>query len=468
MPNVPVPIIGPTYVSASLPVANQTTRNFTIEADQNSDTIAAFIPFRGLKPFAVTTGSASRGVGIYDNEFYAVTDQTLYKVDSAAVVTTIGTITGTNRCVLQEDNASLVITNGSDKPWRYDGITLTQGTDVDLPNASTVTYINNRVVYDGAGPDVAFADLGSPLAVDSANVTSEDTSPDDTLAVKAFRDQLFVFGEQSTVPYYNIGTGNPPYKAIQNAISEIGLKAIHSISSNYRSLYFLGSDLMPYRIGGIQPEPVGNPSIGRAIAGYANPENAYGNCFNFDNQYFYLLTFPGEASWLYSEGLGWTNLAYGVDGEPSLIYDYANVYDKHLVSDRQSGNIYELDFDTFTDNGQVIQRRRDTRKVTGKDFGFPGKQIFMERLELVVETGVGTISGQGSDPEIMMSYSDDGGRTWSPEVWAKFGPLGDFDYHVNPFWTDLGSFYERQFRFTVTDPVKVVLISANADIEIGP
>lgn len=468
MPNVQVPIVGPTYTSRSTPIANQVTRGFYIEADQNSDTIASFVPFPGLKVFSSPTGTRSRGLGVFNNELYAVIDNTLYNISSLGTATALGTISGLTRCSIESSINSLVIATGSSKPFSYDGTSLTLGSDADLPGAATVTYIRNRVVYDGDNSDIAFSDLGSPLSVNSANVASVDAKPDDLLAVKAFRDQVFAFGTSSIVPYYNTGSGNPPYSVIQNAISEVGLGAIHSIATNYRSMYFLGSDLVVYRISGIQPEPIGNPSIGQAIGSYENPADAYGVAFSFNNQYFYMLTFPGYATWLYTEGLGWTNLANGVNGEPHLINDYAYVYGKHLVSDRSSGNIYELDFDVYTDNGGVIERQRDTRKISGKDFGFPGKKIYMDRLELVVETGAGLISGQGEDPRIMMSYSDDGGRTWSPERWGYIGKMGSFTYSQNPTWTRLGSFYERQFRFRVTDPVKVVLISANADISVGP
>lgn len=468
MPNVPIPVVGNTYTSRSLPVSAQVTRNFYLEAGQDSENQVTLQPFPGLTLFAATGVGTNRGVGVFNNEFYAVTGATLYKVSSAGVTTTIGTIPGFNRCVLTEDTARLVIATGSTKPYMYDGTTLTAGTDADLPNAATVAYIRNRVVYDGNNSDIAFADLGSPLSVNSANITAADSKPDDMLAVYAFRDQLFGFGETSIAPYYNSGSSNPPYALIQNAVQEIGIKAPYSLASNYRSLYFLGSDLMVYRIGAIQPEPIGNPSIGQAIAQYLTPEDAYGQCFSFNNQSFYLLTFPGNASWLYTEGLGWTNLAEGTDGAPHLISGYANCYGKHLVGDRASGNIYEFDFNSFQNNGNSIDRQRDTIKISGKELGFPGKRIFMSRLELVVETGVGIITGQGSDPRIMMSFSDDGGRTWSPEQWGYLGQMGSFTYSQNPVWHSLGSFYERMFRFRVSDPVKTVIISANADIEVGP
>jgi len=231
-------------------------------------------------------------------------------------------------------------------------------------------------------------------------------------------------------------------------------------------MYFLGSDLKPYRMAGLQPQNIGNPAIGQAIDSYATTDNAIGHCFTLNNQNFYLLSFPSHETWLFSEGAGWTNLTYG-DDMPHLIGDYADCYGKHLVSDRRNGDIYELDFDTYTDNGTTIFRQRDTAKISGKSFGAAGKEIFMERLEIVIETGVGTMTGQGSDPQITMEYSDDGGRSWSSQRWASMGELGDYASMKPIVWNDLGSFYERMFRFKVTDPVKCVLISASADIEVG-
>jgi hypothetical protein len=465
MPNVPVPIVGPTYTSRSKPVSAQQTKGFYIEISQVSENISAFQSFPGLKSFATTGNGVNRGSGIFNNTYYTVTGSLLYSVSSAGVATSIGTIPGSGRCKLEEASSSLVITTGTSKPYTYDGTTLTVGTDTDLPLASTSTYIGNRVVYDGNNSDVAFADLGSPLSVDSANITSSDVKPDDILAVYAYKQQMFAFGEESIVPYYPSGAGSPPYDIIQNATQEVGLGAIHSIASNNNGVYFLGSDLMVYRMSGIQPQPIGNPAIGQAIAGYLETSNAIGMCFSFHNQNFYLLSFPAGTSWLFSEGAGWTNLSYGVTDAPSLISSYVYAYGKHLVADRSSGNVYELDFDTFDDNGATIIRQRDTAKLSGKEFGFPGKEIFMDRLELVVEAGIGLLTGQGSNPRIMMSYSDDGGRTWSRERWGYLGAQGDYTQRVE--WHDLGSFRERQFRFKVSDPVKVALISANADISVG-
>lgn len=460
---IPIPIIGPTYTNRSLPVSAQVTRNFYVEVNQQGNELVSFNPFPGLKPFSTGSG-VNRGMGRLDDVLYTVSGNTLFKISSTGVQTSIGTIEGTARCKLEEDQVgNLVITTGVGKPFQYNGTTLTQGTDIDLPSASTVAYINRRMVYDGAAGDVAFADLSDPLVVNSANVIIAEAKPDDMKAVFAYKQQIYCCGADSIQPMYNSGVGNPPYTFILNATQEIGIDAIHSIGTNNKFAYFLGSDLIVYQLSGLAVNPIGNPAIGQEIANYARTDDAYGMCFTLDNQNFYLLSFPtGNQTWLFNEEAGiWTNLSFGTDGSQHLISDYQFIYGKNLVADRRNGNIYELDFNTFTDNGETIQHQRDTISINGGTFGREGAKVFMDRLELMIETGTSLVTDES---QMIMQYSDDNGRSFSSERFISIGQQGEFRHRLE--WFGLGSFYNRMFRFTMTDNIKWVLISAQADMEL--
>jgi hypothetical protein len=65
-----------------------------------------------------------------------------------------------------------------------------------------------------------------------------------------------------------------------------------------------------------------------------------------------------------------------------------------------------------------------------------------------------------------MEYSDDNGKTWTSSLgFLNIGQQGDYEHVIE--WHQLGTFYNRMFRFTMTDPVKWVLIDAIADVEVG-
>ena len=84
-------------------------------------------------------------------------------------------------------------------------------------------------------------------------------------------------------------------------------------------------------------------------------------------------------------------------------------------------------------------------------------------LTLAVETGVGLTTGQGSDPQIMLRWSDDGGHTWSNEHWLSMGPEGDFDRRM--IWRRLGAPRDRIYEISGSDPVSIAISDAFVEVE---
>src|SRR5690348_17403564 len=59
------------------------------------------------------------------------------------------------------------------------------------------------------------------------------------------------------------------------------------------------------------------------------------------------------------------------------------------------------------------------------------------------ETGVGIDgSGQGEDPQAMLRFSNDGGHTWSDEIWVSMGKIGATK--VRAIWRRLGKSKDRK------------------------
>ena len=81
------------------------------------------------------------------------------------------------------------------------------------------------------------------------------------------------------------------------------------------------------------------------------------------------------------------------------------------------------------------------------------------------ESGTGLVTGQGNDPQAMLDWSDDGGHNWSNEHWTDIGAIGN--YETRAIWRRLGSSRNRVFRLTISDPIKVIIIAARMDAEIG-
>ena len=130
---------------------------------------------------------------------------------------------------------------------------------------------------------------------------------------------------------------------------------------------------------------------------------------------------------------------------------------KNIVGDWENGNLYVLDLDTYTDNGDLIVSRRTGAFVSARTYNM---------LQVDFETGVGNTVSPGDDPVALLEWSDDGGHTWSNAHSAKLGQVGEYQLRVR--WRRLGTprrfGLSRVFRVTVTDPVKRVMTGAMLDV----
>jgi hypothetical protein len=69
------------------------------------------------------------------------------------------------------------------------------------------------------------------------------------------------------------------------------------------------------------------------------------------------------------------------------------------------------------------------------------------------------------DPMVMLSWSDDGGHTWSNERTVKMGKTGN--YLKRLIWRRLGKSRNRIFRISISDAIKKVLIASYVDLKKG-
>lgn len=72
----------------------------------------------------------------------------------------------------------------------------------------------------------------------------------------------------------------------------------------------------------------------------------------------------------------------------------------------------------------------------------------------------------GSDPVLVLRFSDDGGNTWSSSFERPLGKQGEYAKRV--YWNRLGSAYDRVFEVSGSEPVKLALTGANLTVNGTP
>jgi hypothetical protein len=176
-----------------------------------------------------------------------------------------------------------------------------------------------------------------------------------------------------------------------------------------------------------------------------------------------VLTFPtADRTWAYDASTNeWHERSYFSAGahKRHRANTYAFFNSTHVVGDYENGRLYALDMDTYTDNGDAI-----VGIIADRHFSEEMKRMRHKALQIDFETGVGVVSGQGSDPQAMLRWSDDGGRTWSNTHSKTIGSLGNYRTRVK--FDRLGVSRDRVYELSVSDPIKRVIVGANLDAAV--
>jgi hypothetical protein len=300
-------------------------------------------------------------------------------------------------------------------------------------------------------------------AYDALDFASAEASPDLLVAPKSHRGNVWLFGERTIEVWYNAaqeGSSDFFFRPIPSATMQRGCAAKLSIVEEDNTLFWLGDDRVVYRANGYTPERISTFAIEHIIQDYASVSDAESFSYTQDGHKFYVLTFPTElATWVYdiSMGLWHERQSFEKGRWRAAHYEFFN--GKHYVGDFENGNIYEINPLSNTEDGNLIQRI-----VTSPPVFSDKARLFHDKLWVDFDTGYGLLSGQGSDPQVMLRYSDDG-INWSNELWRSLGQRGRYNTQVE--WLALGMARERIYELTVTDPVPFRITGAYALIRSG-
>lgn len=465
------PILGSTYVARSVNAADARMVNLFPEIIPEGGKEPAFLNRApGLK-FKVSVGLGPiRGLWAYGGNMYVVSRDKLYKVDSNYTVTMLGTVAGTSGPVSMIDNGTqlFVACNGPSYIYNAQTNVFQQITDSDFPGAVTVSYLDGYFVFNEPNSQkIWITSLLDGSSVDPLDFASAEGSPDGVVGIIVDHREVWVFGTNSVEVWYNSGNADFPLTRIQGAFNELGCAAPYSIAKMDNGLFWLGHDArgqgIVYRANGYTGQRISTHAIEWQIQQYGNLSDAIGYTYQQDGHSFYVLIFPSaNATWVYDVATqAWHERAGFANGEFTRHRSNCQVFfnSEVLVGDYQNANIYAFDLDDFSDNGSIQKWLRSWRALpTGKN---NLKRSAQHSLQLDLETGVGLNLGQGSDPQVMLRWSDDGGHTWSNEHWVSIGKIGEF--YRRAIWRRLGmtmKIRDRVYEVSGTDPVKITIVGA--------
>lgn len=461
-----IALVGGSYEERSLPFQAQRSINCFAVYDETGSEVLALYGTPGLSEFASVGAGDIRGNFTSTNgRCFAVSGVELYELFADGSATKRGNLNSSaGNLTFAENGTELAICDGSKLYiFTYATNTFSLVTDPDLPSSvGTVDFKDGYfIVNENNSGRFYISDLYAGSQWQALEFATAESSPDDLKVVKSAVGSLWLFGSVTTEIWGNTGASAFPFQRLSGARIDKGCVAPATVLEIDNTVYWLGQDRqgagIVYKASGFNPERISTNSIEYYLQSSGNLENCYSWSYQQDGHTFYVITGGNlETSIVYDTTTGlWHERAYIDAGtyEQHLGSCCTYAFGKHLVGDRQSNKIYEMSLDYYDDAGQpLVLERVYTHLVDELN------PIRYNKLELLVETGVGTQTGQGLNPVVTMSYSKDGARTWSDELTAPIGKAGQYQTRVA--FRRMGIAEQMTFRVRISDPVKRALIGS--------
>jgi len=473
MPSIKTPILGQSYVARSVNAAADVMMNLFPEAVPGEGFEAGFLNRApGLRKLATVGKGPIRALWSHQTngeDAYVVSGSEVFKIDKSYYATKLGDVTGTGPVSIADNGYQLFFACNPDG-FIYDenANTFTKITDPDFPGAVTVTFLDGYFVFNEPNSQrMWITSLLDGTMVDPLDFVSAEGSPDLLQSVMADHRELWAFGTDTVEVWYNAGTSPFPLQRIQGAFNETGCLAPFTVAKLDNTLFWLGNDPrgygIVYRANGYQAQRVSTHAIEYAIQQYGDASNAIAYTYQQEGHAFYVLIFPTvDKTWVFDVSTGaWHERAGFENGFFTRHRSncQTNFQNQTIVGDYLNGNIYAFDLDDYTDNGAMQKWVRSWRALGQGENNL--MRTAHHSLQLEIESGVGLNTGQGSDPQIMLRWSDDGGHTWSNQHWVSAGKIGQ--YFRRAIWRRLGmttKLRDRVYEISGTDPVKTVILGA--------
>lgn len=359
------------------------------------------------------------------------------------------------------DNNSLVLTTSA-------GAQSAVSFSYALPvTASAGAYFDGYFVI--ARPNsrqINISSINDGLTWSTLDFAEKEAYPDNIATLLADHEQLWILGTQTSEVWQDTGNNNFPLVRDPGGMTHIGALPDTAVRIG-QQVGFLGVDpkgwvmAMMGTFGAAQR--VSNHAVEYRWSQYATVSDAEAFSYVESGHQFWVINFPtGNATWVYDATTNlWHERGFwnGTGFDRIRARCHAFEFEKHIVGDWQTGQLYQSSIDIFTDNGTEIVAKRICPHLSDD-----GNWLFPSRMRLDME--------YGSNLTVTLDWSDDGGHNFSKPIAGSTPAIagnaevanGTPETIVQQAWRRLGRSRDRVYEFTVSGNSRKVLINAYVEM----
>lgn len=466
--------VGPTYKSQARNAAAERCINFYPELLETTSPKARSIllPTPGFAEFSTPSAALKPRAAIAkDDRCFVILGHVLYEQLGNGTLIERGTvITDDNPAQIAhsgDGGQQLAIASGGGI-YCYDLTTNTLTGPIAGLVGHFVGYLGGRfITLDTSTSTVRISNVYNGLIWNILQARQRTLAGDKWKSMVVTKDRIWLFGSQTYEVWYNSGAFPFPFEPVPGAVFTEGIgppfsavdigEAVAWVTANKDGQ---GQIVMSSQYA---PEVISNHSVSNSLQQGQPIDDCVGITYQGDNHLFLIFKFPHtRQGWafdlttkLWHERLTWVNDGYGAARWEAWAPSYhVSAFNKHLVWHGTTGVGYEMSKHQYYDVGETALRRMRVMPHLSAE----NRLIRYAYLEVEMDVGVGLQTGQGSNPQAMLRYSNDGGITYGNEHWTTLGAVGKYKTRVS--WERLGQSRNRVFELSFSDPVPVRLINA--------
>jgi hypothetical protein len=439
------------YQHRSLPLSSQRMMNCYLEiAPPGAKTPVAVVSSYGVASHGTAGSGPSRGGIAINGMPFVVSGANLYRLNADRTATTLGGIPGVDVVSMAGDGSNVAVcANG----WLYiyNGSTVSPISDADFPGAVWVGFLDGYIpiIEPESGRIWINETPYVPQNWNALDFVTAEGAPDDLLWAVIDHRELYAFGRETIEVLYNSGDADSPLRRTDSGFIETGIMSARAAAKTDNGIGFVGSDGLIYMMRGYELARISSHAVEQAIERYADKSSV---AMPFTEGGHKMLAFHfAEGTWVYDLSTQLWHERQSVGHTRWRPQVALQAFNRTLVADYSSASVGYLDPNTFEEWGSPLRA-----SCTAPSVAEENREIFHSSLELQFEQGVGTLATP--DPQVMLDWSDDGGRTWSSEHWRSLGAMGAFKSRA--VWRRLGRARDRVYRYAITDKVRRTLIQA--------
>lgn len=472
---VGIPLLSGAYQARSLIASAQ--RCYNLYPELNPQNIRAPVPVTHYpRPGKIKRWSPpalGRGRGLYcasNGDLYAVVNGTVYFVNSVYATNVVGNIQPGSRPVSMADNGisggqQIALVDGTSTGYEIDMPTYSMAPIIDgtglFTGADKVAYLQTYFIFNTI-PNTQNFIISEPnsLTFDALDIAAKASYADDLITLGIRSKELFLIGnKQSTEPWVLSGAADFAFEAIPSTFIQFGSAAKYSLINADTTLFWLSIDNngqgVVMKLDGYTPRRVSTHAVEEEIQNYLTITDCVGTSYQIAGHTFIQFTFPtANATWIFDSATEqwfkstWTDDNGGTNRDRALFY--AAAYNKVFGQDWETGEIYEISDQVYSDDGRPVQYVR----------GFP---VIEKSLNRISHSMLRAYMEMGTDPDVnaeepaivLLFISDDNGRSFYDPVELSIGKMGEYDTIAQT--TQLGEARTRVYELVWSAAVKTAL-----------